>query len=98
MSKMIERVAKAIEDECAGCDPRDTAAFTAAARKAIAAIREPTDAMVQAGWPHTADPCWDSNVADAWRAMIDVALVDAATPRPGGTASGSDGISGGKGA
>lgn len=44
------------------------------ARAALAAMREPTEGMVAAGWPHTADPCWRDHVADAWRAMIDKAL------------------------
>ena len=48
--------------------------FTALARKAIAAMREPTDAMIDEAWEHTADPCWRENVADAWRAAIDAAL------------------------
>ena len=31
---------------------------------------EPTEAMIEAGWPHTADPCWQEDVAKCWRAMI----------------------------
>ena len=47
-----------------------------AARAAIAAMREPTDAMAEEGFQHTGDPCWPENVKQAWRAMIDTALAD----------------------
>jgi len=43
------------------------------ARAAIAALREPTEAMVEAGLNHI-DPCRASDLAQAWRAMIDAAL------------------------
>lgn len=43
-------------------------------RATLEAIREPTDCMLDAGWEHTGDPCWKENVADAWRAMVNVAL------------------------
>jgi hypothetical protein len=31
---------------------------------------EPTEEMVEAGWVHTAHPCFSENVADAYKAMI----------------------------
>jgi hypothetical protein len=46
------------------------------ARAAIAAMREPSKAMLSTGWQHTAHPCWEADVADTWRAMIDAALAD----------------------
>jgi hypothetical protein len=73
MSEMVERVARAIEDECAGCDPRNFSAFTNAARAAIAALREPTEAMVMAG--KDAPFCPDIPT-DVWYAMIDATLKD----------------------
>lgn len=44
------------------------------ARVAIAAMREPTQAMVFVGWNQIAEPCSLENIADAWRAMNDKAL------------------------
>lgn len=66
--EMVERVAAAIF-VC-----RDTGRDfnTALARAAIAAMREPTEAMVDEGWqPFDADR---DDVADAYRSMIDEAL------------------------
>lgn len=37
----LERVARAIEDECGGCDPGNFSAFVDAARAAIAAAETP---------------------------------------------------------
>lgn len=48
--------------------------FRSDAYAAIAAMREPSDAMAEAGLQHTGDPCWQDNVKGAWRAMIDEAL------------------------
>jgi hypothetical protein len=46
--------------------------WRAAARAVIAAMREPTEAMIEGtNYPNTT---WDSGDADVWRAMIDAAL------------------------
>lgn len=80
MTDMIERVARAIVDtwaagavgvEGGGWDAQDDFGKDAArkcARAAIAAMREPTDEMKQAGF-------WDGNATlSTYRAMIDAAL------------------------
>ena len=75
MSEMVEQVARAIEQECAGCDPRDFNAFLAAARAAMAAMREPTVEMECAGTEHWAlRVAMDDRAAGVWRAMVDAAL------------------------
>jgi hypothetical protein len=89
-SKMIERVARAIVS--AYCDravdaPHNdeiTEADIEAARAAIAALREPSEAMMKAGslpyrWTtHEAPPRLELpfgwTTTDAWQAMIDEAL------------------------
>ena len=67
MTDMIERVTQAIFDK----DPESLFTIHQArvyARAAIAAMREPTKAMKEAGF-------WDGNVAlHTYRAMIDAAL------------------------
>lgn len=74
----IERVAKAIEDECAGCDPRDADAFVSAARAAIAAMREPAIEMEIAGTEQWAlMSAMEDRSAANWKAMIDAALAGA---------------------
>lgn len=63
---MVERVARAIEDRLRG---KDFLSYEEAARAAIEAMREPTDAMADDGYraiKHGADA--------VWRAMIDAAL------------------------
>ena len=72
MSEMVERVAKALAREYDRDPETDnvglgTQLSTAMARAAIAAMREPTEAMLYAGWQE------DSSI---WRAMIDAALKD----------------------
>lgn len=61
-------------DAEADCDARN-------ARAAIEALREPSDAMAEAGFQETGDPCWPENVKRAWRAMIDAALSEATSPQ-----------------
>lgn len=81
MSEMIERVARAFcmvatdismsEAEwkvAAEQEPEEVENFRRAARAAIAAMREPTDAMIMAV---SGGPCLDE-----WQAMIDEALRD----------------------
>jgi hypothetical protein len=43
-------------------------------RAAIAAMREPTDAMEDAGFREIGEPVREENAAAVWRAMIDEAL------------------------
>lgn len=83
MSEMIERVAKALSiadgnhPDARSNDEDEHPMWTlylGDARAAIEAMREPTGNMLDAGWEHTGDPCWKENVADAWRAMVNVAL------------------------
>lgn len=86
MSEMIEHVARAIGESLYGlCDPRETpntwAQAVSAARAAIEAMREPTEAMCQAG----ADAADDSGMyaqpttgdfRRGYPAMIDAAMAD----------------------
>jgi len=66
MSEMIERVEKAIDD-CLSADLLPSE-IRAAARAAIETMREPTQAMLDAGPP---EPYMDR---DVWAKMIDAAL------------------------
>jgi hypothetical protein len=69
MSEMIERVKLAIRD---ACDPHVTDSMCeVAARAAIEAMREPTEAMLQA-FGERALPI--GNPQDGYSAMIDEAL------------------------
>lgn len=81
MSEMVERVARVICDTQAACgalpraakgDPRSDWAYGPAllvARSAVAAMREPTEAMIEYGM------IWNYPTA-TWQAMIDAALSD----------------------
>lgn len=69
MTEIVERVARAIEAECAGCDPRDFNPFLAAARAAIAEMREPTEAMLGA-----AEASYEVQPRKVWRAMCVAAM------------------------
>lgn len=89
---VVERVAKAMRKafnrhdgdrglipwEKAAREPRD--AWLVCAEAALKALREPTEAMCEAGFEHTGDPCWPKDVGKAWRAMIDAALSSEASP------------------
>lgn len=104
MSEMVERVARALyegalADHRAGLRPLVFADMTgpdhrywlARAREAIVAMREPTEAMVDAamsfGWqPEPLNIGYD----DAWRVMIDAAL--GLPPNAGRPCDGSDGL------
>ena len=85
MSEMIEHVAKALM--AASNDQLDSHVrphswdksderlwFMYQARAAIEALREPSDAMVDAAWQHTGHPCWQEDVKRAWQAAITAAL------------------------
>ena len=67
---MIERVARSITEvlRAKGASSRMMDAGKDAARAAIKAMREPTEAMLKAGPPF---PYMDK---DVWKAMIDAAL------------------------
>lgn len=73
MNEMVERVARAMMSEGdlfdqAEIDRRWTD-YVEPARLAIAAMREPTAAMIEAGWRR------DSNISrNVWIDMIDAAL------------------------
>lgn len=85
-SDMIERVARAIAEEAAmwGDEATRPEVRHALARAAIAAMREPTEAMVEAGASDVIQsPCNTSYeiATDAYRVMIDAALAEGA-PKP----------------
>ena len=71
MTEMIERVERAIAqclNEPGQCSYRDIA------HAAIEAMREPSDAMVDAAWASWEDPEGSKGFVGAWQAMIDIAL------------------------
>jgi hypothetical protein len=67
---MIERVARAIAESSGSAD---WAAYTASARAAVAAMREPTTEMLEAATPGLLDFGY---LPDEWRAMIDHVVND----------------------
>lgn len=77
MSKTIDIVAQAIFQ----LSPNEVSRPSRlAAERAIAALREPTEAMITAGWAAAYDsgeylPA-DARIAAVWRRMIDAALTD----------------------
>lgn len=81
MSEMVERVAGAIYDAAGDCDQEmNLAAARALARAAIAAMREPTEAMKAAGgfaYMERGGMNARDGSDDIWRAMIDAALKQA---------------------
>jgi hypothetical protein len=71
MSEMIERVAKAIEESI--WEPGQDSVI--AARAAIEAMREPTEAMLEAASIEAQKPAgWHMVYRNIHRAMIDAAL------------------------
>lgn len=68
MSEMVERVAQAIMNVPVEEKISD---YYAQARAAIAAMREPTDAMTREGNKYTD---WADGADAAWEAMVDEAL------------------------
>lgn len=76
MSEMIERVARAIEQEIG---PQDMD-FAKIARAAVEAMREPTEAMLEVAQdmyePVGDRAMWPPEPKDAWPAMIDAALTE----------------------
>jgi hypothetical protein len=75
LNKMIDRVASAISALDTNIVAND---YEAMARAVIAAMREPTEAMIDAapdeavGWSEIAR----RHAADYWRAMVDAALAE----------------------
>ena len=85
MSEMVERIAKAMFQHAnphldpdfilAGNTDPDWKIFEWHARVAIAAMREPTEDMIESGF--IKPPQWDhdsATVLDVWQCMIDEAL------------------------
>lgn len=70
-ASMVERVAQAMSGSFAGGHPEDIAYWRAAALKAIGAMREPTEVMVDSGENSNGE---NSDAGDIYRAMIDAAL------------------------
>jgi hypothetical protein len=68
MSTMLERVTRVLQQEMATAPFDEPASSFALARAAVAAMREPTDEMIDAwiGSPGAITECW--------QAMIDAAL------------------------
>ncbi len=78
MSEMVERVARALAaaySDALGAKTQIVAEDYEAARAAIAAMREPTEGMLDAFYD---EPCWGDGpeARDTWRAMIDRAMKD----------------------
>lgn len=79
MSEMVDRVAKALmcslhgHDDFSNAHPAMQAAYLRQARAVIAAMREPTDQMLDVAYDRDD---WDDacSHAEAWRVMIDAAL------------------------
>lgn len=79
MSEMVDKVANALSLSLYGRHLKNNTGdkqydLTKAARVAIAALREPTKAMVDAALAINHPSCYDADSDDEWRAMIDEAL------------------------
>ena len=70
MNEMIERVTDAIRVACHDYDPRKGPFHQILARAALEAMREPTEAMLDAAWYKAQSP----SAQEAWRVMINEAL------------------------
>ena len=70
MSTMVERVAQSLQQEMGTAAFDEPASSFALARAAIAAMREPTEEMLNAGHEARAK----ATVNGIWHAMIDAAL------------------------
>ena len=69
-NEMVEAVANAISEELGGDHPID--AHYGCALAALTALREPTEAMIDAGAPEAGRAA--EHLVKLWRAMIDAAL------------------------
>lgn len=75
MNEMVERIARAIEAESNYVISQHHA--KALARAAIAAMREPTDAMLDVACEQTLEPeIYRIDAVEQWQGMIDEALKD----------------------
>lgn len=76
MSEMVERVARALRPSAWGDNPHGHVSPAAQkfaledARRAIAAMREPTDKMIEA----SLDDAWTAHTRGLYQRMIDAAL------------------------
>lgn len=96
MNEMVERVAKAVFDEANRQQPhpsdkewaqasvQDKGAAHSFARAAIAAMREPTEAMAVAGAKTVEGHVWltGESIHRRWQAMIDAALAEGPMTEP----------------
>lgn len=91
MTDLVERVAEAIADTihhglrwpwvpCASSVPIEADDVRDMARAALAAMREPTEAMVVAALRADRGMNSPTTIAGDWRAMIDAALREGNTP------------------
>jgi len=74
MSSMIERVAQALQQEMGAASSDEPASSFALARAAIAAMREPTQGMID-GWIRA-----PGAIKGGWHGMIDAALHEQDAP------------------
>jgi hypothetical protein len=77
----VEKVARAISETRDLCwdqySPELKATYKAMARAAIAAMREPSEAMVEAaGCAPVKSYAWQDGVKASWEAMLDAALAE----------------------
>jgi hypothetical protein len=76
MTEMIERVAKAISEYQLSLKSSDQESSREAARRAIAAMREPTEEMKacseEVHWDYSCHVC--GGLKDGWYQMVDAAL------------------------
>lgn len=76
MTSMVELVARAINKELTGSEENVNDFRRRLARAAIEAMREPTEAMIDAG-ENTGINLWiQFEAVIAWQAMIDAALAE----------------------
>lgn len=75
MSEMVDRVAKALEARLKG---NEFLSYEDAARAAIEAMRQPTQAMIEAGAVGSGEDS-EAVAEGAWEYMIDAALKPATT-------------------
>lgn len=92
MSEMIERAGRELQDAWDASPTLPPLVFTpeesaALVRAVVAAMREPSPAMVRAGCGEIIQRDMDANniieqVQDCWRTMIDAALTAPSSPAP----------------
>lgn len=72
MSEMFERIIAAIENSASA--PLCRGEYERLAQITLKILREPTEAMIDAGYSQCSGDSRRSDVEDAWRAMIDAAI------------------------